>query len=177
MGENFDIRQAGREDIARLAALADHVFRHAYSFALLPGDLEAHIERFLSAASFVQALERCVILVAERNRQMVGFTQFGPTREETAGPDDRELIRLYVHPGHQNQKIGSSLLQAALDHSTMAAAPRVFVEVWEKNQGALRLYERFGFEPFGARKFEVASGAPTDLDLVLVRRQPGGSMN
>ena len=171
MSPQHAIRRALPDDVPELEALAHHVFKHAYSHTMDPGDLAAHVGRFLSAAAFAAALESCVILVAEQDGRMMGFTQFGPTREETAGPDDRELIRLYVHPDYQNRGIGSGLLTAALEHPVLASAPRVFLEVWEKNYGAMRLYCRYGFELFGARKFEVASGAEMDLDLVMVRRR------
>ncbi len=60
---------------------------------------------------------------------------------------------------------------AALDHPLLKDAAEVYLDVWEHNPGAQRFYRRYGFEVITTRRFEVASGAPTSLDLVMVRRQ------
>ena len=63
---------------------------------------------------------------------------------------------------------GTLLMQAALAHPQMQAAPAVYLDVWEHNHGAQRFYARHGFEVVGTRQFEVVSGAETSLDLIMV---------
>jgi len=54
----------------------------------------------------------------------------------------------------------------------MEGTANIYLDVWEHNHGAQRFYRRYGFEVVGARSFEVESGAPTSLDLVMVRCSP-----
>jgi ribosomal protein S18 acetylase RimI-like enzyme len=61
-------------------------------------------------------------------------------------------------------------MEAALAHPQLKEARSIYLDVWERNHEALRFYRRYGFDVVGAHRFEVASGAPTDLDLIMVRR-------
>jgi GNAT superfamily N-acetyltransferase len=75
----------------------------------------------------------------------------------------------YVLSDYQHCGIGSRLMSAALTHPAMDGVQRLYLDVWEKNSDAIRLYERFGFRVVGSRRFEVASGEETNLDLIMMR--------
>jgi ribosomal protein S18 acetylase RimI-like enzyme len=81
---------------------------------------------------------------------------------------DWELKRLYVQQENQNNGIGSRLMDLALNQMKEYQVKRVFLDVWEQNPRAILFYQRFGFEVVGKRKFEVASGAETSADLIMV---------
>jgi len=169
------IRPAEVEDVAALSELARATYAAAFGHSLAPEDLTEHLDRHLSQQSFARALveDGDVILLALVGGRIVGCVQFGTLREPTAEEGaDRELRRLYVDVGFQGRGIGTALVEAALRHPLLAEAPRVVLDVWEHNPGAQRLYRRFGFEVVGERCFEVASGAPTSLDLIMERRAP-----
>ena len=61
-------------------------------------------------------------------------------------------------------------MEAALAHPRLLQAENIYLDVWERNQGARRFYERYGFTVIGAHRLELASGAAGDPDLVMVRR-------
>jgi ribosomal protein S18 acetylase RimI-like enzyme len=67
----------------------------------------------------------------------------------------------------QNKGIGSQLMGKSLEVMKAKMVKRVFLDVWEHNPGAIRFYQRFGFEVVGRQKFEVTSGAETSDDLVM----------
>ena len=67
-----------------------------------------------------------------------------------------EIEKLYVEPTFQGCGIGAALLAHAVDR---LGARRLWA--LEKNAGALRFYDRHGFKPTGARKFE--EGTPEYL--------------
>jgi ribosomal protein S18 acetylase RimI-like enzyme len=71
------------------------------------------------------------VLVAEADDRLVGFAALA----------NDLLGHLYVHPEAQNQGIGSALLESAKERR-----PEGFrLWVFQKNEGARRLYERHGF--------------------------------
>ena len=75
--------------------------------------------------------------------------------------DGDEVKKLFVEPVLQGQGIGAKLLEYAI-------ASHGVSHLWalEKNEKAIRFYERHGFFPTGERKLEK----DTDEYLVLLRR-------
>ena len=115
-----------------------------------------------------------VFLLAEAAGRLVGFVQFGPARIAVGSPSpgDQEMRRIYVLGEFQNRGIGKKLMDAALTHPWLKAAD-IYLDVWEQNHGARRLYERYGFTVIGAHSLVTASGIAQDRDLIMVRRQSG----
>jgi len=170
------IRQGVANDVPALTELAVNTYIAAFGHSFTPEDLTAHLARNLAPANIARFIADDVVLVAELETvaagRLVGYVQFG-----TAGPEyapessnDQELRRLYVLADFQNHGTGTLLLQAALAHPQMQAAPAIYLDVWEHNPGAQRFYRRHGFEVIRARQFEVESGGETSLDLIMVRR-------
>ena len=163
------IRNAQQTDSAALSKLAMETYVAAFGHTFSPGDLAAHLQAHLSPEAFAHVLAADVVLVAEEEGQLVGYVQFGAAQIDLAQHGDGEIRRLYVHEAHQNKGYGTLLLEAALHHPLLQAAPRIYLDVWEHNHGAQRLYQRHGFTVVASRSFEVESGAPTSRDLVMVR--------
>lgn len=166
---NFEIilRPALDGDAPALCALAQETYADAFGASMSASDLNAQLTENLSRARVEKFLRVDVVLVAEMNGQMIGYVQFGDYPDVSGA---QELRRLYVRATFQNQGIGTQLLRAALEHPQLKNAPRIYLDVWERNLGARRLYERFGFHVVGAQKFQVASGAATDADLIMLRQ-------
>lgn len=59
------------------------------------------------------------------------------------------------------------LLEAALHHPRLAHATRIFLTVWDENEGAVRLYERFGFQTVGTTRFTIGAEDVDDLVMLL----------
>lgn len=155
-------------DAPTLCALAQKTYADAFGETMNATDLRAHLETHLALENIQAFLREDIVLVAEYNGRLVGFVQCGARDGDICV---QELRRLYVLNTFQKQGIGTQLLQAALAEPQMQGAAKIFLDVWEHNHGARRLYERFGFRVVGKRKFGVASGAETDFDLIMVRDQ------
>jgi ribosomal protein S18 acetylase RimI-like enzyme len=166
------IRQAERSDARALSELAIATYADAFSHSLSAADLAAHLRENLAEACVERFIAADVVLLAAIEDRVVGYVQFGDVSMPIDGASgaDRELRRLYVQGDHQGKGIGTALMTAALDHPRLEGARDIYLDVWERNRGAQRFYERFGFEAIGARDFTVASGAAMDRDVVMVRR-------
>jgi [ribosomal protein S18]-alanine N-acetyltransferase len=66
--------------------------------------------------------------------------------------DEAHITLLGVHPQYQRQGLGTLLLMALLDKARSIEMARATLEVRASNQGAIDLYERFGFQTVGRRK-------------------------
>ena len=79
-------------------------------------------------------------------------------------------VGLYVHTDYQNKGVGTALMETLLDLAdNWLMLVRVELEVYADNGGAIRLYERLGFETEGCkREAAVKAGAYVDT-LVMAR--------
>jgi GNAT superfamily N-acetyltransferase len=92
--------------------------------------------------------ERGAFLVARLDGRPVGCGALrileGEWPERTA-----ELKRMYVRPGERGQRIGAAVLDGLLVEARLLGVRRVVLETGRRQQEALALYRRAGFEECG----------------------------
>jgi ribosomal protein S18 acetylase RimI-like enzyme len=88
-----------------------------------------------------------VILVAERDGEVVGYTYAGVEGTDymaLRGPAG-VLYDIVVDPAHRGQGVGRLLLDATLEALQAQGAPRVVLSTAVRNETAQRLFARAGF--------------------------------
>jgi ribosomal protein S18 acetylase RimI-like enzyme len=88
-----------------------------------------------------------IILVAERDEQVVGYTYAGVEGNDymaLRGPAGA-IYDIIVDPAHRGQGIGRMLLDATIEALKARGAPRVVLSTAERNAAAQRLFDRAGF--------------------------------
>jgi ribosomal protein S18 acetylase RimI-like enzyme len=170
-GSAPSLRAAEARDRDSLSAFAVETYTDAFGDSFSPEDLNAQVESQLSSSAFERILATDVVLLAESSGRLVGFVQVGFAPGDAGLQNDAEveLRRLYVHRRAQDRGIGSQLMNAALAHPRLAGVRRISLDVWDRNEGALRFYRRHGFRAVGEQQFVVASGAETTPDIIMVR--------
>jgi len=132
--------------IGRLGALLvrmHHDFDRERFLAPIPNTEQAY-------ASFLRSqLEEpnVIILVAERNGAVLGYTYAGVEGYDymsLRGPAG-VLNDIVVDPAHRGQGIGRTLLDATLAALAARNTPRVVLLTAEQNESAHRLFARAGF--------------------------------
>lgn len=157
-----------------LSELAITTYSDAFGHSFSDLDLASYLEQNLSPDNFARMIDDDIVLLAEVRGRIIGYVQFGAANICSDRGEDQDLRRVYVAAEFQNQGYGGSLMDAALRHPLLKGAANIYLDVWEHNHAAQRFYRRYGFEVISTRYFEVASGAPTSLDLVMVRCSPAG---
>lgn len=154
-----------------LSQLAKRTWAEAFGDSVSSDDEAAELEGTRSEPYFAAALRVQTILVAEADAVLVGYVQLGDVEipEVDARPGDQALHRIYVEAVWQGRGLGRELMEAALQHPRLEAAPRVFLTVWERNARAIRLYESLGFRTAGTTTFAIGSEVVEDLVMVLDR--------
>jgi ribosomal protein S18 acetylase RimI-like enzyme len=108
-------------------------------------------------------------LVAEVGRQVVGFANLMPTRDQDQDPATvAEITSIYLAPDVWGRGIGKTLMITALD--TLAQAPYREATLWvlDTNTRARRFYETTGWHGDGAVKQDSTRGF--DLPEIRYRR-------
>jgi ribosomal protein S18 acetylase RimI-like enzyme len=88
-----------------------------------------------------------IILVAERDGEVVGYTYAGVEGNDymsLRGPAG-VLHDIVVDPAQRGHGVGRMLLDATIEALRKRGAPRVVLETAEKNEEAQRLFDRAGF--------------------------------
>ncbi len=114
------------------------------------------------AAKMILTGERTRTLVAVENGKLVGYlnTIFAKFRKLRGNA----YITMAVRDSHRGLGVGTRLLKAAEDFARSRNARRIELEVFGKNKGAIKLYERLGYEHEGRKKNAVqSSDGPDDI--------------
>ncbi len=86
------------------------------------------------------------VLVA-RDEVIVGFVMYSPEVGSYEQDVRRGIVHnIYVDPDYRNGGVGSELLAAAERRLVDAGVDVVALEAMARNEGAIRLYERHGYE-------------------------------
>ena len=88
-----------------------------------------------------------VILVAEREGEVIGYTYSGIEGTDymsLRGPAG-VMYDIVIDPDHRQQGVGRLLVDATLDALKRKGAPRVVLSTAERNAAAQRLFDRAGF--------------------------------
>jgi ribosomal protein S18 acetylase RimI-like enzyme len=88
-----------------------------------------------------------VILVAERDGEVIGYTYSGVEGTDymsLRGPAG-VMYDIVVDPDHRKQGVGRMLVDATLEALKKKGAPRVVLSTAERNAAAQRLFDRTGF--------------------------------
>ncbi|WP_344481298.1 GNAT family N-acetyltransferase [Glycomyces endophyticus] len=171
------IRTATPADADEMVQARTASWRAAYAglvdAAVLAGLPEEASERYVRHLAQKRPLE--LTLVAEKGPYVIGFAMFTWDHDEAAEEDAApgvpgEVQSIYVHPDHWSRGAGRALMNEGVRWLTEAGLSPVRVWMMEGSEVSGRFYERYGFEPDGARKTAEISGASIPCRRLTLKR-------
>ena len=152
------VRPARPDDAGAVITVRIASWKAAYA-AHLPDDAWADYDVDAATRRLAGSIEQAglLVLVAERDGAVVGYTMSGAARDDDIADGTREIYAIYVHPDAWSTGTGRALMSA-----TISALGDVPVVLWvlEDNHRAQRFYERAGYTADGARKDADMPGGP-----------------
>ena len=149
MSRDFTIRPAEPGDAAELVALANEVGSEPGGWLITTSNWRSvNDER-----RYIRSLRRyphAAVYVAETPGGVVGRLSVG--RDPHPASHHVADLGLMVAEGYRRRGIGRALLEAAVDWARAAGVTKLELHVFPHNEGAIALYDRFGFEREGYRK-------------------------
>jgi ribosomal-protein-alanine N-acetyltransferase len=125
------IRSMELHDIPAVATLEQAVYDNPWSVRVFYDELARSNRRYL---------------VAEDDTGVVGYGGL------LVVESDAHITTLAVDPAARRQHLGTRLMLALVEAAAQLGVDHITLEVRMSNEGAQRLYERFGFNPVGLRK-------------------------
>lgn len=160
------IAPAGTDDITRVQKLANEIWLRHY-----PGILSGEqIDYMLAQGYSAEALMKYVttadagLAIASCASAAVGFV--GWCRQDA--PAVMKLEKLYVLPEHHGEGVGRALIEHAVMRASQCGCTSMTLNVNRQNVGAIRAYERCGFEIRERGDFPIGGGFVME-DFIMVR--------
>jgi RimJ/RimL family protein N-acetyltransferase len=164
MPETFVIRPARPRDAGPLVSLAEDVASEPEGWLITDGAWRtaADERRYLKA---LRRYSDAAVFVAEGEDGIVGRLSLG----RDPHPASRHVadLGLMVAAGHRRQGIGRALLEQAVAWATEVGVRKLELHVFPHNEGAIALYESFGFRREGYRQGHYRRGRDY-VDAVLM---------
>lgn len=162
---SIEIRPLQWLELAGFLKLRKEIENEAEHLAVSKGERQETILHV--AAKMVLTGERTCTLVAVNNGQLVGYinTIFAKFKKLHGNA----YITMAVKNSHRGLGIGTRLLRAAEDFARCKKARRIELEVFGKNKGAVKLYERLGYEHEGRKKNAVQTDSGPDDILFMAK--------
>jgi diamine N-acetyltransferase len=166
------IRRATVDDVSNLSTLGAATFTQTFGHLYPREDLQAFLVASHSVDAWTHKLvdtQYAVWLAMLMDSTPIGFIVAGTcklpieNRESTSG----EIQQLYVLARYHNLRLGSRLMDHALEWLTFQRRAPLYVGVWSENFGAQRFYSRYGFKKVGEYGFRV--GTTIDREFILKR--------
>jgi ribosomal protein S18 acetylase RimI-like enzyme len=164
--EGMEIRPATPSDRPSIRDVARRSMQTSYS--LDPKTIVGAVEEWYDENRLKDMLDDDdkLLLVAEREGQVVGFTDSVVTGEGTA-----ELLWLHVDPDYRSEDVGRQLFEATRERLESKGAASVHGRVLADNAGGNAFYERQGFAKVGEEEVDIDGTTYTENVYATVERE------
>lgn len=166
------VAKANAATATRLAELGRQTFAETFAADNTPADMAAYLAETFGPDKQLAQLQdpNTVFLLAEMQGQAVGYAQLG--LQSTLGlladakpVQQLEIKQLYVAGDWVGTGLGGALMRRALEIAQTNSCTAVVLGVWERNERAIKFYQRFGFKEIGEHEFVLGQDVQRDLIL------------
>lgn len=159
------------EDLDRLCELSIATFRAAFETQNDPKDFENYLGKAFSKEQLLAELKHpdMRFYFAWMGDRLAGYCKLnaGEAQTELQEAGGLEVERIYVDAAFQGQGIGALMLQEIEARARKEGKRYLWLGVWQQNPGAIRFYERHGFEIFGEHPYYI--GSDRQMDWMMKR--------
>lgn len=159
-------------DLEGLRSLSISTFRDAFESQNDPDDFKYYLEKAFSQEQLLKELEHpeMQFYFAWSGNRLAGYCKLnsGGAQTELQEPEGLEIERIYVDAAFQGKGVGALMIQEIEAMARKEGKRYLWLGVWQQNPGAIRFYERHGFEIFGEHPYYIGNDRQMDW---LMKRQ------
>lgn len=160
------IKQLAETDLKLLRELSIETFINTYAHYNTEEDMKLYVMEHFGKEQLkreIQSVNNFYFGIFDNNI-LAGYTKLRTTEnpEELSGKKHIELERIYAAKNYQGIGVGYKLMQYSLQFAAENNFEILWLGVWEKNEKALRFYEKCGFEIFGRHIFTLGTDEQID---------------
>ena len=170
--EEFLIKECGLEDIEKIKYISEKTFCETFSNENTKEDMENYLEENFSYSTLEKEIinEDSKFYIVEDSREVVAYMKFNFDNAQTESGYDNtlEVHRIYVLEKFKGKHIGKSLMEMTIEICKENNLDYIWLGVWEHNIGAIRFYEKLGFEKFDSHIFVLGEDEQIDNLMRLI---------
>lgn len=165
------IRFASLPDVEELRTLSELAFRNAYSWYNTPENMEFYVRNHFTEEKLAEEISdpSFVYLLAFENNELAGYAKLDlKTTIKTAAKKPLEIARLYTKPELIGKGVGKKLVREVDRFAVENGFDSVCLSAWQKNEKAVKFYQREGFVIGGTLKFLFGTDLQDDFLMIKV---------
>ncbi|MFJ7746408.1 GNAT family N-acetyltransferase [Peribacillus sp. NPDC097295] len=161
------IRKCTLEDLPILQEIGCETFNETFKDQNSPENMKVYLDRAFNANQLETELSNSesAFFFIYVHAEVAGYLKVNVNEAQTEkeGNDSLEIERIYIRKEFQGQGLGHHLINKALELAKEQNKQKIWLGVWEKNEGAIKFYERMGFTQSGTHSFYMGDEKQTDL--------------
>lgn len=165
--ENVQIQPVSITELALLREIGIATFTETFGSHNAKAQMDRYVATSFALDKMKAELENpeSLFFFIKIGTSVAGYLKlnWGAAQTEAEASQALEIERIYVLADFHGKKLGQLLLEKAREVALEKKAPYIWLGVWEKNQRALRFYEKNGFEPFDKHTFILGDDVQTDI--------------
>lgn len=164
---NLNIRECTMDDLTVLTKISyntyDNAFRHMNHHSVM----DAYLEKAFNVDMLREELQNnsSKFYFLYSGEQLAGYMKINEWEAQTDihDPQSLELQRIYVLNEFHGKGFGRNLLNKAIEICCKMNKSYIWLGVWEKNEKAIRFYEKNGFYCVGKHTFLMGNEEQADF--------------
>ena len=166
----MDIKKATVSDIDDLVGISWKTFYEAFHHLNTKANMEAYMSKAFAKERLILELENenSAFFLFRNSADVIGYCKINRKDAQTEFKDDTsmEIERIYLDEEHQGLGLGTEMLNKIKMMALDEGVKYLWLGVWEKNPGAIRFYERNGFDVFSEHEFIM--GDEVQMDKLMI---------
>lgn len=159
-------RQCSIDDLDILRDFSRQRFFETFSAMNTQENMTSYLEEFFSTEKIRNGLTdaNTAFYFLYRNGKLAGYLKLNEAPAQTDIHDEQslEIERIYVSREFQGEGLGRFLMDKAINIAAQRNKKYIWLGVWEKNDKALRFYQKSGFYQIGTHLFVIGDDKQTD---------------
>ncbi|MFJ7849188.1 GNAT family N-acetyltransferase [Peribacillus sp. NPDC097206] len=168
------IRKCTLEDLPLLQEIGRETFNETFKDLNSPENMKVYLEgafnlNQLETELFNPSSEFFFIYC---QTEIAGYLKVNVDEAQTEkeGDESLEIERIYIRKEFQGQRLGHHLINKGIEMAKDQSKKKIWLGVWEKNEGAIKFYGKMGFTQTGKHSFHMGDEKQTDLVMTKILR-------
>jgi diamine N-acetyltransferase len=161
----IEIVQAGIKDIALLHDIAGSTFKETNWSTSSNAHIQAYLEIHFSLSNLEKEMttEGSRFYFAKSSESVIGYLKLNFLQQANG----LEIERIYVLKAFHGKQVGYALFNFSKDLALDKGCTSLCLAVWEKNDKAIRFYEKQGLVAYDKKIFQLGGEIQTDVLMRL----------